>query len=370
MKKKVLILNSQLCGGGAERIAQLGAGLLAGPETELTIWAPQGSKAQLARCYPPGTRFYRLPFWDGPCRRFSPLWFRNRFCRLLFEGLLLRLRRWDMIVAMKEGPSMRLASRLRAKKRLAWVHTDYSSLHWSKWSFHSDREELACMARFDRVCCVSEAVRESLIRSLGDPGNLQVLYNPVDAAGIRKRAEEPIPEKDLPSAGPVLIAVGRLDPVKRFSLLIDVCRELGKRYSFSLWIVGGGEEEEALMRQCADLPFIRLLGQKDNPYPYIARADWLISASESESYGLTVQEALILGVPVLACACPGIRESLEPRFGKPVGMDREALLEGLREILEHPEQTGAYGRRIQTEFDAQALWAPRLAAIRGLFEEQ
>ena len=367
MGKTVLLLNDRLCGGGAEQVLQRVASDLAARGASLTIYAAEGTQAELAAHYPAGTRFRRYPFWEGESRRFSPRWFWQRVCRVLYERVLLRLRRWDRVVAMKEGPCMRLAFRLRADKKLAWVHTDYKTLRWTHWHFHSDEEERACMASFDAVVCVSETVRRGVTETVGDPGNLRVLYNPIDADAIRAKAAQRPADAEKPAGGPLFVAVGRLTAGKRYDLLLDVCRELSSEHRFTLWIVGGGEEETALRAQLAasGCSNLRLLGQRENPYPYIAQADWLLSASESESYGLTEQEALILGVPVLACACGGVAESLDTRFGILCSLEREALLAALRRVLEEPALHEARAEAIARDYDRGALWAPRLAAIRA-----
>ena len=365
MKKRVLLLNDRLAGGGAEKVLQLVAADLAAHGAALTVWAPEGTREELARLYPAGTRFRRYPFWEGESRRFSPRWFFQRACRVLFESAL-RLRRWDRVVAMKEGPCMRLASRLRAEKRLAWVHTDYRSFRWTNWHFRSDEEERACMAAFDAVVCVSETVRSGLLATVGDPGNLRVLHDPIDAASIARKAQAVPADARRPAEGPLLVAVGRLAKGKRFDLLLDICRELARERRFTLRIVGGGEEEAALRRQLADyaLPQLQLLGARENPYPYIAQADWLVTASESESYGLTVQEALVLGVPVVGCACGGVAESLDERFGLLCPLEREALLEALRRALGEAGLRERCAENIAQFYETDALWAPRLAAIR------
>ena len=223
------------------------------------------------------------------------------------------------------------------------------------------------MASFDAVVCVSETVRRGVTETVGDPGNLRVLYNPIDADAIRAKAAQRPADAEKPAGGPLFVAVGRLTAGKRYDLLLDVCRELSSEHRFTLWIVGGGEEETALRAQLAasGCSNLRLLGQRENPYPYIAQADWLLSASESESYGLTVQEALILGVPVLACACGGVAESLDTRFGILCSLEREALLPALRRVLEEPALHEARAEAIARDYDRDALWAPRLAAIRA-----
>lgn len=366
MKKRILLLNDRLAGGGAEQVLQRVAADLAAQGAALTIWAPEGTEEELRRLYPAGTRFHRLPFWEGESARFSPRWFWRRICRVLFEKGLLRLRRWDRVVAMKEGPCMRLAAKLRAEKKLAWVHTDYGSFRWTHWHFPSGEAERACMAAFDSVVCVSETVRRGVTAAIGDPGNLRVLYDPIDVVAIEEKAREPAEDAARPADGPLLVAVGRLAAGKRFDLLLDVCRELARDHRFTLRIVGDGECEEALRAQLRGyaLPQFTLLGRRDNPYPYIARADWLLSASESESYGLTVQEALILGVPVVGCACGGVAESLDERFGILCGLAREELLAALRRALTEPGLRERCAQNIAAHYDKEALAEPRLAAIR------
>lgn len=367
MGMNVLLLNDRLHGGGAERILQLAAADLSSRGHRVTILAPEGNREELRDHYPQGVRFLRLPFWEESGPRFSPGRLLMRLGRAL-SAALLRLRRWDRVIAMKEGPAMRLAAGLRAEKKLAWVHTDFLTLHWSRFSFRSNEEERRCMARFHRVVCVSETVRRGILETVGDPGNLQLLYNPIDEASVREKARAAVDDAPAAGDGPLLAAVGRLDKGKRFDLLLDVCRDLHRDRLFSLWIIGDGEELETLRKQSADLPFVRLLGRKDNPYPYIARADWLVSASESESYGLIVQEALILGVPVVACACGGVKESLDPRFGLLTGLDRDALREGLARVLSDPGQRERYRAAIRSGYRREELWEPRLEQLRALIE--
>ena len=114
-KKQILLINDRLVGGGAEQITQRIAADLAAQGAALTVYAPEGTREELAAHYPAGTRFRRYPFWEGESRRFSLRWFWQRGCRVLYERVLLRLKRWDCVAAMKEGPCMRLASRQAAE---------------------------------------------------------------------------------------------------------------------------------------------------------------------------------------------------------------------------------------------------------------
>ena len=54
--------------------------------------------------------------------------------------------------------------------------------------------------------------------------------------------------------------------------------------------------------------YIKSIGMKKNPYPYIARADLFVQPSRVEAFGLSIAEAMILGVPVLSTQTDGAIE--------------------------------------------------------------
>lgn len=370
MRRSILFINDSLQGGGVEIVLRQLTWRLSDFGDKITIWASGGDRKALLEKYPFGVRFYRLPFWNGASKRFTLKWFFQRACRVLFEGFFLKLKRWDAVIAFKEGPSMRLASKLRGRKKLAWVHTDFEQFHWSRCNFHSDGEEFSCMRSFDKLVCVSNAARDSLVRTMGDPGNLCVRYNPIDYRRIISSAAAPTADCIRPAGKPLFISVGRLSEIKRYDMLIDICAELEKEFAFELWIVGGGELEEELREKLRrdNVKSVRLLGKRDNPYPYMVQADWAVSSSASESYGLTVQEALVLGVPVIASHCPAIAETLDSRFGIIVGSDKDALKSGMRRLLSNPDAAANYRDNIRRYYDRSCLWDDRIQDILSLLD--
>jgi len=360
MNREILIINNNLDTGGVEIILQNLTKVFDERGYKITLWASNGSRKVVRERFPDSVAFRKYPFWNVNCKRFSPKWFFSRISRVMFEKLILRLKKWPLVVAFKEGEDMVLASKLRARRKVAWVHTDYGAFHWTGYCFANDEAERLCMAGFDAVAVVSEAAGRGLVQAIGDPGNLQVVYNPIDYDHIEKRARAHCPQRPKDKA--VLVCVGRLSAVKRHSMLIDICNELSEQFPLELWIVGGGELEEELQRKLVDenIHCVKLLGQQRNPYPYIACADWLVSASETESYGLTVQEALVLGVPVIACRCPAIEENMSEDFGILAGMDKEQLKEAICRALSEKELHTGYARSIAEGYDKSRLWEERL----------
>ena len=155
---------------------------------------------------------------------------------------------------------------------------------------------------------------------------------------------------------------------KNFITLANVCARLSKEFDFELWIVGDGEQRsdiEHILNE-AECSCVKLVGMQDNPYKYLKKADVLVSTSLGESYGLVIQEALILGVPVLSTRCPAIEECFDTRFGMLVDCNEEAIENGMRYILEHPECIDRFKSAIQNEYDVESLWDGRLKAIEDL----
>ena len=81
------------------------------------------------------------------------------------------------------------------------------------------------------------------------------------------------------------------------------------------WIVGGGPQLGMLREKVEQLHLqehVVFTGMRENPYPYIRRADLYVQPSRVESFGLTVCEALLLGRQVIATSTDGARALLEP----------------------------------------------------------
>jgi glycosyltransferase involved in cell wall biosynthesis len=103
------------------------------------------------------------------------------------------------------------------------------------------------------------------------------------------------------------IVVSRLTPQKRVSLAIETVAFLAScGHEMPLTVVGDGPERPALERLVEKLgiaPFVRFTGavsSADVP-SYLARADLMIFPAQAEGFGLVAAEALMAGVPVVAC---------------------------------------------------------------------
>ncbi|MGX2949260.1 glycosyltransferase, partial [Frederiksenia canicola] len=102
--------------------------------------------------------------------------------------------------------------------------------------------------------------------------------------------------------------VARLDKIKRHSDLIDIYAELLKKgVQHNLYILGDGPEYNQLKKKIVELQLEKrcyLLGEVNNPYPYIKNADLFLHTSEREGLPTVLLESAILDTIIVAMDCP------------------------------------------------------------------
>ncbi|MEW5676003.1 glycosyltransferase [Flavobacterium enshiense] len=150
------------------------------------------------------------------------------------------------------------------------------------------------------VVCVSEAIEKSVFDQFAFQ-NLITIHNPVNVKEIREKSYE---ENKLDFR--YVVGLGRFDykNVKQFDKLIAAYLESelpGKEVH--LVLIGEGERRETIEKSAGNSPFVHFLGFKENPYPYLRNAEFLILSSKYEGFPMSVVEALACGTPVVAFDC-------------------------------------------------------------------
>lgn len=144
--------------------------------------------------------------------------------------------------------------------------------------------------------------------------NIQTIYNPIDVTEIQMCANENF---NLFNSKYInLITVGRLTYQKGYDLLLKSMNTVIKKNSnVRLYILGVGEEEDNLKKLIKKYELensIFLEGFVDNPYKYIAQADFYILSSRWEGFPNVILESLVCETPVISFNCKsGPKEILE-----------------------------------------------------------
>lgn len=204
-----------------------------------------------------------------------------------------------------------VANKVRAKKKIAWVHTDYSKLE-------IDNElDLKVWDQFDYIASVSDSCKESFLSTYPTlHKKLMVVENITSPDFIKKMAEEEPEVIEAEANSFKIVSVGRLSYVKGFDLAIEALRRLHEKglTNINWYIIGYGGYEKELKDLITEYnlkdSFI-LLGKKTNPYPYIKNCDLYVQPSRYEGKAVTVSEAKILGKPILITNYPTASSQLE-----------------------------------------------------------
>jgi glycosyltransferase involved in cell wall biosynthesis len=230
------------------------------------------------------------------------------------------------------------------------------------------------LARADCVIAISSEIEQLLKQLPRPPRSIVPIPNPVDLAQFK-----PVPTQErartrerlgLPRDRTIALYAGRLSRAKGTAVLVEEWPELLARHAdLHLVLVGSGKES---WDNCEDqiTEFIRsrglatqvtLAGQSTRVHEYMQAADFFISPSEYEGFGLAVVEALACGLPVAVTSvgiAPEIIRHGENGFLFPP-KDRRALVDAIEECVSQRsrwEDIGLRARESAVRFDRQTVF--------------
>lgn len=246
---------------------------------------------------------------DWMCLRLRLLFLLQKFfgaCALKRAAtVLLGKHHYACVVGFRSGICSDLAAySVQADRKITW---------WHHGEFNVDRAAYGDMCgKMNAVAVVSQSCKEMLQGQLPELADkLVCIPNMLDTEAIEQKAV------NSPYTGDLLhiVSVGRLAPEKHFENIIPVAKTLRDMRTDFVWhIVGEGPEQarlESLIVENDLKDHVILEGSKTNPYPYMKYADLFVHPSYVESQGLTVLEAMALGVPCVVTKSRGPCEFVE-----------------------------------------------------------
>lgn len=237
--------------------------------------------------------FYRLGYSIEP------------ICCKMAEATM-RFDNYDTLVNFSESIA-RYVAYYPITKRVAWIHCDYRR-HLDLVRKNENKE----YNLFSTIVCVSNFAKEVFCNCIPEVSNRVVaIHNIINVDDILNKSRDSATQLDpkFKTDNFTIISVGRIDPVKQFHLIPQLAADIKSRTSrkFQWYIIGGyrGFDQyiEKLKQDIKRLNVseeVILLGEKTNIYPYMANANLYVSTSFSESFPLVINEAKVLGIPVVS----------------------------------------------------------------------
>lgn len=232
-------------------------------------------------------------------------------------------------------PHRIVAEKVKAKKKIAWIHTDYTRV----WV--DAEEELKVWQKYDYVASISSDVTNTFLQVFPSLApKIVEIENILSPSFVRKRAEPQDVDKEIRHEGAItLMSVGRFSDAKNYDNVPDICKRLINKTKLNIkWYIIGYGGDEALIRQkikeAGMEEHVILLGKRSNPYPYIKACDIYVQPSRYEGKSVTVREAQMLCKPVVVTNYPTAPSQIRSGVdGVIVPMDNEGCANGLAEVI-------------------------------------
>ncbi len=281
------------------------------------------------------------------------------FPRSAMRGIAGGIRRRDALVEIWNG--MPFLSPLWARcPRVVFLH----HVHAEMWRMVLPKMLASAGTRIEsrfapplyrstRILTLSESSREEIVGLLG----MKLSQVSVVPPGVEPRFSPG--GKRAPY--PLVVAVGRLVPVKRFGVLIEAAATLRDRYpGLRLAIAGEGYERPALEEQVRRLDagsWVELTGHlPDSEVVDLYRSAWVVaSASQREGWGMTITEAAACGTPAVATDIAGHRDAIVHGKTGLLVDEPSAIAGALDIILGDPALRERLGRHAQANA-AKLTW--------------
>lgn len=211
-------------------------------------------------------------------------------------------------------PHYIVSHKVNAKKKIAWIHTDYGHVETDIES------QLNMWGSYDYIASISQAVTTNFLKNFPQlEDKIIEIPNILPVKLISKQADEFDVSNEMIDDGSIkLLSIGRYCEAKNFDNVPFICNkilELGLNVKW--YIIGFGGDEERIKKSITESHMedhVILLGKKSNPYPYIKACDVYVQPSRYEGKCVSVIEAQSLHKPVIITNYPTAMSQLKDGY--------------------------------------------------------
>ena len=244
---------------------------------------------------------------------------------------------YDLAISFLQ-PHNYVLSKVKAKKKACWIHTDYSKVEFDT------EAELPVWGAYDHIVSISPDVTKTFLQvfpSLKD--KIVEIDNILSSEFVRKRAGEMDVSAEMPKKDGVVnvLSVGRFTDAKNYDNVPDICRRIREKGIDLYWYIIGFGNETIIRQKIQEAgmeAYVIILGKRTNPYPYIKDCDIYAQPSRYEGKSVTVREAQMLCKPVVVTDYPTAKSQiLNGIDGIIVPLDNEGCAEGMVDFIKDME---------------------------------
>jgi glycosyltransferase involved in cell wall biosynthesis len=274
---------------------------------------------------------------------------------------LARFRNFDIIHSheYKSDFLALMAAKSTGASPLATVHGWTGSSRREKLYYTLDKRILKW---FPKLIAVSGQIRQTLLNAGAKEDRIQTVLNGIDPYNFHRdrtkqkalRASMEIAEHET-----LIGAVGRLEPQKRFDILLQAFAQVrSTRPHLRLFIVGEGAERVRLEHTITELGMknsCKLLGHRSDIVDLHHVFDLFVQSSDYEGTSNAVLEAMAMETPIVATN---------------VGGTKELIQHGVHGLLTQPGDSDALARAIEESLNEPNAMAKRIVAARNRVERE
>lgn len=225
-------------------------------------------------------------------------------------------------------------ARLASDNNICFIHSDIEKARTTK--------QISKMKfdKFKKIVCVSNASKKSFENIFSKyNGEVLVANNYIDGEKILKLSEEKINENiEYIENKTIFINICRhLESVKKVSRILESSKRLKEEgYNFIVWLIGDGEDTENYKEYVKENNLsdtVIFIGKKLNPYNYLKVSSALVFPSEFEGYGIVLDEARILNIPIISTDVADAKNIIKDGYGILCENNIEGVYSGMKTFL-------------------------------------
>ena len=271
--------------------------------------------------------------------------------KMLTDLLVLKLtnNKYDVAICYPyQHQILSILTRMSSKNNLIFIHGNLKTKY--KDNLEKQKKKLK-YDKFSKVICVSNEALRIFKEIYPDyQGKCVTINNYIDGENILKLSEEKLDE-DIKFDKTTFINIARQEEkVKKITRIIEASKKLKKEKEvFQVILIGDGDDHQMyqdLIKKYNLEDCIFLLGKKINPYNYLKKSDCLIMSSIHEGYGIVLDEARILNIPIISTDIADAKIVLSEGYGILCENSEEGIYQGMKQFLKE-------GYHIKNKFDYQ-----------------